>query len=311
VGDGDGKVDAKEDSGAAQSRPHATTSVQGAHGHFPPAPTPSARRVDETAAVSISVGQAPCSTSATQTSRLPEYSLKIAPQSSVLPVLLPGMDPSSLPRRVSSEAEPAPTAALPLSGNELPVAVTSMVRSASVTCLSPAPDREDDGLAQPQEMAKASAEDQIAALRRQLEEQQVVIASFEERLGRLETAGKADAAADVVLSLPPDAHEATVAQPPAYADAHPVATVGGAGTAEPVRTCKLAESMWDSPLFLGRRDVGMGSVVTLWALLALLLNILLQTTIAVIVVRKMGDPRFVSRIIDDLWYASEPRFAAA
>ncbi len=71
--------------------------------------------------------------------------------------------------------------------------------------------------------------------------------------------------------------------------------------------------MWDSPLFLGRRrrDVGMGRVITLWAVLALLLNILLQTTIAVIVVRKMGDPRFGTRIIEDLWYALEPRFAAA
>ncbi len=67
----------------------------------------------------------------------------------------------------------------------------------------------------------------------------------------------------------------------------------------------------DGALFLGRRDVGMGCVVTLWAVLALLLNILLQTTIAVIVVRKMGDPRFVARTIEDLWYASEPRFAAA
>jgi hypothetical protein len=198
-----------------------------------------------------------------------------------------------------------------LSRNDRPAAVASAVRSASLTRLSPAPDREADGLEQPHEMAKESAEDQIAALRRQLEEQQVVNASFEERLGRLETARKADAAADVVVSFPPDAREATVHQPPADADANRDATVGGAGTAEPVRTCKLAESMWDSPLFLGRRDVGMGCVVTLWAVLALLLNILLQTTIAVIVVRKMSDPRFVARTIEDLWYASEPRFVAA
>jgi hypothetical protein len=284
---------------------------RGAHRHFLPAPAPSARRVDETAAVSISVGQAPCATSATQTARSPEYSLTIASQASIRPVLLPGMDPSSLPRRVSSGAEPAPTAAAPLSRNELPVAAVSVVRSASVTRLSPAPNREADGLEQPQEMARAFAEDQIAALRRQLEEQQVVIASFAERLGRLESARTVDAAAEVVLSLPPDACQATVDQPEAVADANPDATVGGAGTAEPVRTCKLAESMWDSPVFLGRRDVGMGSVVTLWALLALLLNILLQTTIAVIVVRKMGDQRFVARIIEDLWYTSEPRFAAA
>jgi hypothetical protein len=190
-------------------------------------------------------------------------------------------------------------------------------------CLSPASDREADGLEQPHKMAKASAEDQIAALRRQLEEQQVVNASFEARLGRLETAGKADATADVVVSFPPDAREATVHQPPADAreatvdkpeaitDANPDATVGGAGTAERVQTCKLAESMWDSPLFLGRPEVAMGRVVTLWALLVLLLNILLQTTIAIIVVINMGDPRFVARTIEDLWYASEPLFAAA
>jgi hypothetical protein len=198
-----------------------------------------------------------------------------------------------------------------LGRNELPAAVASAVRSASLTRLSPAPNREADGLEQPHEMAKASAEDQIAALRRQLDEQQVVNASFEERLGRLETARKADAAADVVVSFPPDAREATVNQPPADADANPDATVGGAGTAEPVRTCKLAESMWDSPVFLGRRDVGMGSVVTLWALLALLLNILLQTTIAVIVVNNMRDPTFFPRLIKELWCASEPRFATA
>jgi hypothetical protein len=55
----------------------------------------------------------------------------------------------------------------------------------------------------------------------------------------------------------------------------------------------------------------MGRVVSLWALLILLLNTLLQTTIAVIVLLNMGDPTFVARIIEDLWYASEPRFAAA
>jgi hypothetical protein len=74
--------------------------------------------------------------------------------------------------------------------------------------------------------------------------------------------------------------------------------------AEPVRACKLAESMWDSPLFLGRPEVGMGRVVTLWAVLVLLLNIFLQITIAVIVVLNMGDPAFVARTIEDLWYAS-------
>ncbi len=157
-------------------------------------------------------------------------------------------------------------------------------------------------------MAKESAEDQIAALRRHLEEQKVVNASFEERLGRLETAGKADATADVVVSFPPEAREATVEQPQASADADPHTTVGGADTAEFAQTCALAQSMWDSPLVLGRSDVGMGSVVTLWALLVLLFNTLLQTTIAVIVVDNMADPTLIPRIIEEMWCASELRF---
>jgi hypothetical protein len=69
-------------------------------------------------------------------------------------------------------------------------------------------------------------------------------------------------------------------------------------------TCDLAESMWDSPLVLGRRELGMGRVVSLWAVLVLLLNIILQTTIAAIVVHSMGDPTFAARVIEDLWYAS-------
>jgi hypothetical protein len=196
-----------------------------------------------------------------------------------------------------------------LSGNEVPVPVASVVRSPLSTRLSP--DREADGLEQPQEMAKASAEDQIAGLRRQLEEQQVVNASFEKRLGRLESAGKAAAVPDVIDMLAPDAREAMGDQPEAAADANADAMVGGADTAERVQTCDLAESMWDSPLVLGRRELGMGRVVSLWAVLVLLLNIILQSTIAAIVVHSMGDPTFAARVIEDLWYASQPRFASA
>ena len=188
-----------------------------------------------------------------------------------------------------------------------------------MTRLSPAPDREADGLTQPQEMANASAEDQIAALRSQLNEQRLWNARFEEksaglakRVSRLELAGKAGAAEDVVVISPPDARKATVDGPEEFAETNPAAAVGGADTAELEQTCELAESMCNVSLFLGRRDVGMGFVVTLWAVLVLLLNILLQTTIAVIVVRKMGDQRFVARIIEDLWYArSEPSFTSA
>jgi hypothetical protein len=301
MGDGDGKIDAKEDTGAAQSRLQAT-SVQAAS---------SAQRVVETAAVTVSVEQAPYSISATRLSRSSEYSLKIAPQSGIRPVLVPGMDPSSLPRRESSEAEQAPTAAVPLSGNELPVPAASVVQSPSLTRLSPAPDQEADGLEQPQETAKASAEDQIAALRSQSEQQQLLNASFEERLRKLESAGKAVAVADVIVTLPPDSCEATVDQLIAAAGSNLNATMGGADTAELKQTCELAESMCNVSLFLGRRDVGMGFVVTLWAVLVLLLNILLQTTIAVIVLVYLGDPTFFASMIEDLWYASGPHFASA
>ena len=188
-----------------------------------------------------------------------------------------------------------------------------------------------DGLEQPQKMADASAEDPIAALRCQLVEQQVVNASlrsqlFEleehrsaqllwnaslaERVGKLEPLGKAVAETDIVISLSPDARDATEDQPEALADINPGTAVDGADTAKDEDTCELEESMWDSALFLFRRDVGMGRVVTLWAVLALLLNILVQATIAVIVFRNMGDPTFVARVIEDLWYASEPGLAS-
>ena len=281
VGDGAGKIDAKEDPGASQ----------GADGPLPSASTPSARRVDEI--------PAPYLLFATHTSRSSEYLLKIASQSSIRPVLVPGMAPPSLPRRVSSEAEPAPFVAVPLSRNELPVPVASVVRSPSSTRLSLY--RETDGLEQPQEMANASAEDQIDALRSQLKEQRLWNARFEEksagiakRVGRLELAGKADAAEDVILM--------------ALAETDPYAA--GADTATHEDTCELEESIWDSALFLGRPDLEVGRVVTLWAVLVLLLNILLQTTIAVIVLLKMGDPTFVARVIEDLWYASEPGLAS-
>jgi hypothetical protein len=178
-----------------------------------------------------------------------------------------------------------------------------------------------DGLEQPQKTAKASAEDQIAALRSRLEEQRWWNASIEKRhaslaarVGRLESlefAGNVVAAADVIVMIPPDAHKATADQPQGVADTNPDATLGGADTAELEQTCELPRSMWNCPLFLGRRDVGMGRVVTLWTLLVLLGSMLLQTTITVIVLLNLGDPTFVASMIQDLWYASEPRFASA
>jgi hypothetical protein len=268
-----------------------------AHEHLPTAP--SARRVDETAAVTTSVELAYFSISATNTLRSSEYSCKIASQSSTRPVLVSDLDPSSLPQTEFPEAEPAPTVVVPLGGNELPVPVVSVFPSPSLTRLSQAPDREADGLEKPHEMGKASAEDQITALRSQFATH---FAAIELRVGKLELARKAVAETDLVISFRPDATDSTGDRPEAVADTNLNATVGGAFTAEFVQICKLAESMWDSPLFLGRCEVGMGRFVTLWALLVMLLNMVIQTTIAVIVVLNMGDPTFVARIIENLWY---------
>ena len=196
---------------------------------------------------------------------------------------------------VPSADRPAPS--LPDVSHDLSFLSSSCIQQAS------------DGPEQPLETSPP-AEDPIALLRIQLEEQRAEHkswkASVEERLGKLEREGKAVAAEEVIVMIPPDAREAAVEQPQADADTDPDATVGGA--AEPVQKCDLAPSMWDSAIVLGRTDSGMGRVVTLWALLVLLLNTLLQTTIAVIVVLNMGDPKFVAHIIEDLWYASEPRF---
>jgi hypothetical protein len=171
------------------------------------------------------------------------------------------------------------------------------------------------------------AHDPIAALQRQLEElrslceeQQSVqrlwnasseerSASLAERVGKLEVSGKAVAETDVVISYSPDGREAMEDNNKleAVAETDPDASVDNADTAELVRTWDLEESMWDSALFLGRPDVGMDRVVTLWAVLVLLLNMLLQTTIAVIVVLNMGDPTFAAKVVQDLWYALQPR----
>ncbi len=186
-----------------------------------------------------------------------------------------------------------------------------------------------DGLEQPQEMANASAEDpmaalqrQLEALQRQLEEQRMWNASFEERSAWLaKRVGKLELSAEWLqrrtssstshrrASFHSGRMHSKRSRRLSVVDTDPDATVGGADIAEPEQTCELAESMWDITLFLGRPDVGMGRVNTLWAVLVLLLNVLLQTTIAVIVVLNMGEPTFAARVIEDLWYASEPRFA--
>ena len=152
------------------------------------------------------------------------------------------------------------------------------------------------------------------SLRRQFDEQRskqhLWNASLAERVGKLELSGKAVAEPDFIISVSPDAHEATGDKPEAVAETDPDATVEDADTGELELTSDLDASVWDSTLFLGRPDLEMGRVVTLWAVLVLLLNILLQTTIAVIVLLNMGDPTFVARAIEDLWYASEPGLAS-
>jgi hypothetical protein len=177
----------------------------------------------------------------------------------------------------------------------------------------PRPSEYTDGL----EQEKASAEDPIELEQQRSfhdsfrSEQKLWEASVEERLARLERAGKAVAADEVVVKFPPDAREGAVEQDDVDADADLDATVGVADTAERDDKSELAPSMWDGVLFLFRRDIEICSVVSLWAVLVLLLNILLQTTIAVIVLINMGNPTFGAHIIGGLWYASTPRFAAA
>ena len=103
-----------------------------------------------------------------------------------------------------------------------------------------------DGFEQPQKMATACADDLIAALQRQLEEQQVATASLRseleehrsaqllwnaslaERVGKLEGSGNAVVDTDVIISLGPDTREATGDQPKAVAEINPDATVDGA-----------------------------------------------------------------------------------
>jgi hypothetical protein len=174
-------------------------------------------------------------------------------------------------------------------------------------------------------------------------------ASLAERVGKLELSGKAVAETGVNISVSPDAREATGDQPEADASLEdsvgkqasssyqakrsqrrmsfpwgtmrrqtsqlqfpidPDVTVDGADTAEPEQTCDLDESMWDCTLLLGRPDLGVSHVITLWAVLVLLLNMLLQTTIALIVLN-MDDPTFKAQFIEQLWCATEPRFASA
>jgi hypothetical protein len=184
------------------------------------------------------------------------------------------------------------------------------ISSQSMNRLDEGPNQAQEQLPeQRQKLANESAFDQIAALRSQVEQ-------LAKRVGNLETdfsaggvdlstsgAAKEEAvtAAEVVLSLRSDVTETPGAQLDANVDTNP----------KLMEMCGLAPSTWEAALFLGRSDVGMGTVVTLWALLILLLNTLLQTTIAVIVVNNMRDPTFFPRLIKELWCASEPRFATA
>ena len=260
MGDGDSKIDAKEDTGAAHSEAQ-VTGAQGAHLDLPLAPTPSVGKVEEpasAAAVPMSCNE------------------------------LPGLEPGT----VASESESHPLARL-----------------------SPVPDREANRLEQSHETVIESAMTKIEALRRHVEE-------LAKRVGDLESEkspggvdprtshagqGRAAALAEVVVSFDPQATEETGDQPEATGNAN--ATLRVADTAERLETCVLTASMWDSPVILGRRDARMGYVVTLWALLVLLINTVLQLTIAVIVVKNMGNPEIISRTIEDMWCASEPRFA--
>jgi hypothetical protein len=106
---------------------------------------------------------------------------------------------------VPSADRPAPS--LPDVSHDLSFLSSSCIQQAS------------DGPEQPLETSPP-AEDPIALLRIQLEEQRAEHkswkASVEERLGKLEREGKAVAAEEVIVMIPPDAREAAVEQPTAH-----------------------------------------------------------------------------------------------
>jgi hypothetical protein len=187
---------------------------------------------------------------------------------------------------------------------------------------------ENDGLKE----AKESAEDQIAALGLEVGKLRLGHDSLQQRVAEIESlAGGVDpptsrvaygeevAPEGLALSVRSAATEATGAQPeapnakprkrrpflPSEPNAKPNLNIDEFRSGE-TETCELAESVWESPLFLGRTDLGMGRVVTLWTVLVLLLNTLLQCTIAVIVVLKMGESSIIARTIEDLWYTRSP-----
>jgi hypothetical protein len=49
----------------------------------------------------------------------------------------------------------------------------------------------------------------------------------------------------------------------------------------------LKESMWDASLLLGRKEDGIGHIVTIWSIIVFLFNAVVQATIALIVVFRM------------------------
>jgi hypothetical protein len=165
---------------------------------------------------------------------------------------------------------------------------------------------------------------QLADHQRQLTQLRAQFAARREQPARLEPLSDdaateptiTGAATDTVLPVGSGATGETVAVQQADAHAEPKAPSrrrrrwfaasiakmlrGG----ESMHDCELAASMWESPLFFGRPDAQMGRVVTLWAVLMLLLNALVQAMISVIVVLKMApDAKIIKRTIADLWCA--------
>jgi hypothetical protein len=62
----------------------------------------------------------------------------------------------------------------------------------------------------------------------------------------------------------------------------------------------LKESMWDASLLLGRKEDGIGHIVTIWSIIVFMFNAVVQATITLIVVFRMTGASIDPDTVDDL-----------
>jgi hypothetical protein len=114
------------------------------------------------------------------------------------------------------------------------------------------------------------------------------------------------AVTDTILSLASNASEETGMKQATRSRSHSVIAsafmmLDGTGANDEPLDSVLSDSMWDACLLLGRKDAGVGNAVMIWSLGIFLLNVLIQTTITAIVVKKMAnDPKIDGGTVADL-----------